>query len=206
MLSEVKDLFIIPIILLVFVISRWPDLVPLNFSAAYGLVMCCGAFHKRLRPVYVFSVIILTDILLNTFYYKVAPVSPYMMINYAGFLTIYFLGKRFFSGKSVVHLMGGGILGALLFFLITNTAAWLQNPYYTKTLMGWIQALTTGEPGWPPPWTFLRNTLLSGGLFAGIVAFVLQHSQASDPVVEEEDVEESEAEAERDTEEEAARA
>jgi hypothetical protein len=38
---------------------------------------------------------------------------------------------------------------------------------YTKTLHGWIVALTTGTANWEETWKFFRNTLLSGGLFTG---------------------------------------
>ena len=64
------------------------------------------------------------------------------------------------------------ILGALLFYLITNTASWLFNPFhnpeYTKNFLGWLTALTKGTGGYPETWQFFRNTLLSGGLFTGL--------------------------------------
>jgi len=64
------------------------------------------------------------------------------------------------------------VLGALLFYFITNTASWLFNPFrnpeYTKTLLGWLTALITGTKGWPQTWEFFRNTLLSGGLFTAL--------------------------------------
>jgi hypothetical protein len=62
-----------------------------------------------------------------------------------------------------------GVMGTLArvigcsvgFYLITNTQAWLVSAAYEKTLGGWIQALTTGVPGYPPTLVFLRNSLLS---------------------------------------------
>jgi len=61
--------------------------------------------------------------------------------------------------------MVGTLLGvagcSLLFYLTTNTVAWLSNPAYAKNFAGWVQALTTGEPGYLPSWYFLRNSLLS---------------------------------------------
>ena len=56
----------------------------------------------------------------------------------------------------------------MFFYFITNTASWLNDPAYAKTLAGWIQALTTGLPNYPSTWEFFRNTLLSGGLFTGL--------------------------------------
>jgi hypothetical protein len=66
----------------------------------------------------------------------------------------------------------GGLVGATLFYLFTNTASWLLNPFknpeYTRDLAGWLTALTLGTKGYPPTWEFFRNTLLSGGLFTAL--------------------------------------
>ncbi len=81
-------------------------------------------------------------------------------------------GQTFQTTASFLALLGGGILGALLFYLITNTASWFVNPFnnpeYTKTFLGWITALTKGVGGWPQTWEFFRNTLLSSGIFTAM--------------------------------------
>jgi hypothetical protein len=87
----------------------------------------------------------------------------------------------------------GGLLGAVLFYLTTNTASWLYNPDYSKTLAGWIQALTGGIPGYPPTWTFFRNTLMSGGLFTGLFAGALKLTEGSESA-EEKEAKEAQAE------------
>jgi hypothetical protein len=66
----------------------------------------------------------------------------------------------------------GGLVGvvacSLVFYLITNTVAWISNPVsaYSKDFAGWVQALTTGEPGHLPSWWFLRNSLVSDLAFS----------------------------------------
>ena len=84
------------------------------------------------------------------------------------------------------------MIGALLFYIVTNTGAWLSLPY-AKTLAGWIQAITTGLPGYPPTWQFFRNTLLSGGLFTGLFAgaMKLTESPEASEAAEEKEKEES---------------
>src|SRR5207253_2859536 len=61
-----------------------------------------------------------------------------------------------------------------LFYLITNSISWLVNPFgnpeYTRTLGGWLRALTLGTAGWPETWHFFRNTMLSSGLFTFLFA------------------------------------
>src|SRR5207245_5984759 len=100
------------------------------------------------------------------------PVFKYQLFNYAAYVAIIWLGRRFKPRASFLALLSGGVLGALLFYLITNTASWFFNPFhnpeYTKTLLGWITALTKGTNGWPQTWEFFRNTPLSGGLFTGL--------------------------------------
>jgi len=121
-------------------------------------------------------------------------------IDFAGAVVSPFLG-----------LLGGGILGALLFYLITNTASWLMNPFnnpdYPKTLLGWIKALTIGTTGWPQTWEFFRNTLMSGGLFTALfVATAKLTAPAESPADKEAGVRESEGEAEPQAEPEEAKA
>jgi hypothetical protein len=70
-------------------------------------------------------------------------------------------------------------LGAALFYMLTNTLSWWMDPGYAKNLAGWIQALFTGLPGYPPSWDFFRNTLLSGGLFTALFAGAAKATEES---------------------------
>jgi peptidoglycan/LPS O-acetylase OafA/YrhL len=101
-----------------------------------------------------------------------------MLGNYVAFAALIWMGTRFTSQASWLAFLGGGLLGAILFYLITNSTSWLHDPAYPKTLAGWIQALTVGTPGWPHTWEFFRNTLLSGGLFSGLFAGAMKLGEA----------------------------
>ncbi len=165
----------LPIILmLAFALTRWPGLWPdelKNFSAAYALAFCAGVYFPRHLAYWLpLGTLAVTDVLLNLFYYHTAPLNGYMLLNYPVYFALIWLGRQHSARMPWIRLVLGGILGALVFYLFTNTAAWIQNPGYPKTLAGWIQALSTGIPGYPPTWTFFRNTLLSGGLFTGLFA------------------------------------
>src|SRR5207237_3802058 len=93
-------------------------------------------------------------------------------------------GRRFSPKASFLSLLGGGILGALIFYLITNTASWFFNPFgnpeYTKNFLGWLTALTKGTTGWPETWQFFRNTLMSGGLFTGLFVGAMKLMERSE--------------------------
>lgn len=185
--AAVKRTVLIPALLLAaFALTRWPGVMPVNFSLGYGLVFCAGAFPNRLPWWAVFSTLIGTDIGLNVLYYDQPPLADYHLVNYLGFGALYFMGRLFARRASVLKHIGGSLLGAILFYLITNTGAWLENPTYAKSLAEWFRALTTGTIGWPETWTFFRNTLLSSGLFAGLISAALQASEVKEPELEEE--------------------
>jgi len=169
----------------VFALSRWPGLMPENFSAAYGLAFCAGVFFPgRLAWILPLGTLLVTDILINA-HYGAEFINGYMLANYAAYVAIIGLGRCYTARSSWTALLGGGLAGAILFYLITNTAAWLQNPEYAKTLAGWIQALTVGTPYWPHTWEFFRNTLTSGGLFTGLFAAAMKLAPAPEPQAEE---------------------
>lgn len=164
-----------------FALSRWPGLLPQNFSAAYALVFCAGVyFPKRLSWWVPLLVLLGTDIGLNCYYQHLNPQGDVwsagnlanLAFNYAAYGALIFLGRRFNRQSSFTALLGGSLLGAVLFYLITNTAAWFFNPFhsaeYTKTLASWILALTKGVSGWPTTLDFFRNTLLGTGFFTSL--------------------------------------
>ena len=172
----------LPVLFLaLFALSRIPGLLPLNFSAAYAFAFCAGVFFAGRAAWWLpLSVFLITDIGLD-FYYWAHGVNVWdlpdlksQLFNYIAYAVLIWLGRRFKPQSSFLALLGGGIGGAILFYLITNTASWLFNPFgnpeYTKNLAGWIIALTKGVGGYPSTWEFFRNTLLSGGLFTALFA------------------------------------
>ena len=173
--------------MVVFAFTRWPGLMPQNFSAAYALAFCAGIYFPRHLVWWLpLGTLLATDILLNLFYYHTAPVSVYMAVNYLVYALLIWWGRQHPAKASWLRLVFGGLVGALVFYFVTNTAAWLQNPEYPKTLAGWLQALSTGIPGLPPTWSFFRNTLLSGGLFTGLFVGAMKLSESSESSQEKE--------------------
>jgi len=166
-------------------LSRWPGLFPSNFSAFYGLAFCAGAFFSRSAKWYLpLGTLVVTDIVLGLCYYR--SFSAGQLANYAAFAGIILLGTRFSGRSSFLRLLSGGILGAVLFYLITNTAAWLFDPNYPKNLAGWFLALTKGRSGYPPTLAFFWNTLMSGGLFTGLFAGAMKLTNVAESPEEKE--------------------
>ena len=209
-----KSKFVLPLCFaVVFALSRIPGAVSkdfANFSAGYALAFCAGVFFpKRMAWWFPLTIFAVTDIGLNMFYWLVrgydvwaVSVIKYQLVNYLAYAVLIGLGRRFKPQSSFLALLGGGVLGAILFYLITNTASWLFNPFhnpeYTKNFTGWLTALTKGTGGWPETWQFFRNTLMSGGLFTGLFvgAMKLTAESPADKVAGAKGEEESEAEPE----------
>jgi len=174
--------------MIAFALTRWPGLLPENFSAAYALAFCSGVYFARGMAWWLpLATLAVTDTLMNVLYYHVAPLNAYMLVNYAAYAGIIKIGKVFSPGARWLNLVAGSLLGAVLFYLVTNTAAWMQNPEYAKTLTGWIQALTTGIPRHPPTWIFFWKTLLSSGLFTGLFVGAMKLNEAAEAVIDEEE-------------------
>ena len=162
---------ILPVLLmLVFALSRIPGVLPQNFSAAYAIAFCGAVYFSGAMAWWLpLGTLLITDIALNVFYYHEPILSWYMLVKTLGFAAIVAIGKLFSARDNWFKLLGGGLLGAILFYLISNTASWFSDAGYAKTLAGWIQALTVGRPDFhPTTWEFFRNTLMSGGLFTAL--------------------------------------
>lgn len=188
-----RDLVLPIVLMLVFAATRWPGLMPPNFSAAYGLLFCAGVyFPGRMAWWLPLAAMAVTDLAINV-YYTFAQGIPafqvYQLVNYVVYIGLIGLGRLFSPKSNFLNLLAGGIAGAILFYIITNTASWLfnpfQNPEYTRDFSGWLIALTKGVSGWPATWEFFRNSLLSGALFTGLFAGAMKLSETAEEAEEE---------------------
>lgn len=176
--------FLPGLLIALFLLSRLPGFDTRGFSIAYALCFCAGVFPRFLPIGAVAAAILASDIWLNA-HYDAGLISDWQMVNYVGFTLIWFLGRQCRHRRSPLHFLFGGLLGALVFYILSNTAAWLGNPQYVKSLAGWWQAITTGLPGWPPTWTFFRNTMISGGLFTAAIGSLINATEPDEAEAEE---------------------
>ena len=182
--------------MLIFAASRWPGMLPQNFSAAHALLFCAAFWLPGwIGWVLPMATIIVTDVLLNLFFYAEPVMVPELISNWMILGLFIVLAKWLARRRSYGRVFLGTLLGALLFYLVSNTVSWLVNPAYAKTIAGWVQALTVGLPGLPPTWMFGLNSLLGTGLFTGLFAGAMKWSEsldATEPEAETEDEEEVE--------------
>ncbi|QJE96608.1 DUF6580 family putative transport protein [Luteolibacter luteus] len=88
------------------------------------------------------------------------------------FLTLLATGAMALPLRKVASpavMLVGGLVAALFFHLVTNTAVWLADPTYAKSGEGLWQALWSGRPtDVLPTWIFLRNLAAANLLFTAL--------------------------------------
>ena len=125
---------------------------PPNFVPIAAIALFAGVyFSKRTAFILPVAAMIISDIFIG--YYEIS----LMAVVYGSFLLYVLLGFWLKKNKKWYTIGGSAILGAVLFFLITNFAVWAFTPWYAKTLSGLIQCYLMALP-------FFRNTLF-GNLF-----------------------------------------
>lgn len=97
-----------------------------------------------------------------------------MALVYGLFAAAAYAGVRLRGRVGGLGVVGGAVVCSLVFYVVTNTLSWMVMPEYARSVAGWVQALTSGLPGFPPTWTFLRNSLLSDAGFS--LLLVLAHN------------------------------
>ncbi len=152
-----------------------------NFSPVAAILLCSAAYLPRKFIVLAgLGPLIVADLLLNA-HYREPLIDPGMLSRYFCYGLILLLGYavRKQHSRKVFFLFGATIVGSCLFYLITNTATWAATADYSKTMAGWWQALTVGEPGFPPTLVFFRNTVVSDLFFTAlfvITQLIFAHS------------------------------
>ena len=139
-----------------------------NFSPLAAIALC-GAiyFPRRIAIVAPLAAFLVSDLILNA-HYGVALISVRMLPEYLALGLSAALGWKLRAQPRPGMIFGASLLGSVAFYVITNTGDWLADPGYVKNAAGWVQALTTGLPGYPSTITFFRNTIASDLLFTAM--------------------------------------
>lgn len=143
-----------------------PESLP-NFQPLIALFFCGATLAPGWR-----GFAIPAGIWAVTYPFGIGPILdfPTFVTTLLALVATYFLGATL-AKRSLPIVIGGSVIAALAFHLITCTAAWLGDPTYQKTLTGLWQSLWTGPQGSPlPSWVFLRNLVAANVLFTTIIA------------------------------------
>ncbi len=160
--------FLLPLALIIAAAAfRWAKLkgyvtldVLENFSPWMALAFTGTLIFSKRVP---FLLIPLLLILIDTAATGAGVLHWEALVVYGCFAAAALLASHKRGQVGLLASLVGVVACALAFYLITNTIAWISNPVsaYSKDLAGWLQAITTGEPGHLPSWWFLRNSLVS---------------------------------------------
>ena len=149
-----RNLFILVLILSAAALRVWGNL-PYNFSPIAAIALFGGAmFSKRLLAFAVpLGIMFISDLFIG--------LHSSMIAVYGAFLFVVLLG--FWVGKkpTMLKAIGGAALGSVVFFLVTNAAAWIVLPEYTKDLSGLMSSYIAGVP-------FFRGTFIGDLLFTTV--------------------------------------
>lgn len=149
------------------IIAPWP-----NFTAMTAVAVTGGMLFGRKYMGILFPILALfvSDLIINNTLY--AHYGNRWLTEGAGwlygsYLLIALLGSVKIFKSTYTHVLGAGLIGAILFYLITNFGAWLGNPMYPQSFVGLLESYTLGLP-------FLMNQVL-GTLAYGALIILVKH-------------------------------
>ena len=129
---------------------------PPNFSPIAALALFGGAqfADKRLALLVPLAAMFLSDLVLG--------LHPLIPVIYGSFALIACLGFWLRRWRSVWAVVGAAMIGALLFFVLTNFGVWAMGHMYPKTPAGLLACYAAAIP-------FFQNTLLSNLFYAALL-------------------------------------
>lgn len=127
-----------------------------NFSPIAAIAIFAGFyFSKKIAFTLPLLIMIISDVFIG--YYGIS----IMLAVYGSFLFCVVLGFWVKKNRKWYTIGGGAILGAIIFFVVTNLAVWLFTPWYVKDLSGLTYCYFLALP-------FFKNTLLSNLFYVSV--------------------------------------
>lgn len=171
-----KQVLYLVVLIALAVVSRlvapWP-----NFTAMTAVAVTGGMlFGKRIMAILLpLLALFVSDLIINNTLY--AYLGHTWLTEgagwlYASYLLIALLGSLQLHKSSTVHLALSGILGSILFFVITNFGAWFGNPFYPQNFAGLMESYVMGLP-------FLFNQVVGTLFYIGVIVGLQYVSQGN---------------------------
>ncbi len=149
--------YIIPTLLIILGLSARLLPHPANF-APIGAIALFAALYlpKKYALIIPLIAMFISDIFIG--FYSL----PIMLSVYIGFTIMSLIGLLVKKNKKFSTILGGTLVGSILFFLLTNFAVWTFGTMYSHTFSGLIQSYTMAIP-------FFKNSLLGDLFYSGII-------------------------------------
>jgi hypothetical protein len=139
-----------------------------NFTAVGAIALFGGTYlpNKKLAFVVPFLAMLLTDAIIGF--------HPTMWAVYLSFGIIVVIGLQLAKNKKVSNIILATISSSVLFFVITNFAQWISDPFYAKTGAGLAQCFTMAIP-------FFTYTALGDMFYVAVIFGVFELAKARSP-------------------------
>jgi hypothetical protein len=139
-----------------------------NFTAVGAIALFGGTYlpNKKLAFIVPFVAMLLTDLIIGF--------HPTMWAVYLSFGLIVLIGLQISKNKKVTNILFATISSSLLFFIITNFAQWLSDPFYAKSGAGLAQCFTMAIP-------FFGYTALGDLFYVGILFGIYELAKTKFP-------------------------
>ena len=151
-----KDIFPISLILLMVFSRLIPH--PPNFTPIIAVAIMSGYFFKNL---YLSIIVLLISMLLSDLFF-----GFYKHIIFV-YLSLFLITYIFFQINHKINnknLFIFGLVGSLIFFLVSNFGVWIMGDLYEKNLNGLLNCYVFAIP-------FFRNTLISTIIYIYVCFF-----------------------------------
>ncbi len=139
---------------------------PANFAPIGAIAIFSGLYlPKKWAIVLPLAAMLFSDIFIG--FYSL----PIMLSVYAGLALTALIGLWVRRNKKVGTILGGTILGSVIFYLATNGAVWAFGSLYAHNFAGLMQSYIMAIP-------FFRNSLLGDLFYTGVLVGAYEASLA----------------------------
>ena len=151
-------------------IPHWPNFTPIAAMALFG-----GAYLGRRHLAFMipFAAMFLSDLLLG--------LHKDMWAVYLAFGITVFIGTLIRNNVKVISIISASLASSVIFFLLTNFAAWLSSPIYPQNFAGLMESyiaglafFNNGSLGLSFFMNEIAGSLFYNGLFFGVFALAVQ--------------------------------
>lgn len=162
-ITQPRAIFVISVILagaMFRFIPHWPNFTPIAAMALFGGTYLGKKYLAFLIP---FAAMFLSDLLLGLHSYMVAVYLAFGLTVMIGFL----LRRRVSTGNVVL----ASIASSVMFYLVTNFAAWLASPIYPANFTGLMESYIAGLAFFNNGaygLSFFLNELFGGLFYSGV--------------------------------------
>lgn len=128
---------------------------PANFAPIGAIAIFSGIYlPKKWALVLPLAALFFSDLFIGFYAW------PIMLSVYASFIIMAVIGLAVRKYKNIGTILGGTILGSVIFYLVTNGAVWAFGSLYPHTAAGLAQSYYMAIP-------FFKNSLLGDLFYTG---------------------------------------